>query len=430
MLSSLNQAMMIQPRTHCRTCGAQNLTLILDLGRTPLANDFLAPEEVAGYALSLPLRLMLCRDCSLVQLADSVDPKVLYSRYAYVTSTSRTMDAHLTEQSEHLLRLVGKATRPKVLEIASNTGILLQKFKERGADVLGVEPASNIAAVATQAGIPTREEFFNAATAARLAAEWGLADLIVGRHVFAHIDDLQDLLAGLAAVSHPDTLVAFEVPYQVDFLERTEYDTIYHEHLSYISAHSIVALVANSPFQLQRIDHYPIHGGSILFHLRRRGSSVPTHSSVADTLERERYLRIHQPATWEAFAQRVNHIRHELPALIRSLKAQGKRIIGYGASAKGNTLLNTCGLTTAELDYIIDNTPFKQGKVAPGSQLPIRPPETLLQDQPDYALLLAWNFAREIVSRETAFQQAGGRFILPIPEPRVLEFPPVPGPAL
>jgi novobiocin biosynthesis protein NovU/D-mycarose 3-C-methyltransferase len=217
-------------------------------------------------------------------------------------------------------------------------------------------------------------------------------------------------------------LIAFEVPYLVDFFELTEFDTVYHEHLSYISVRSIEALVKNSPFMLSRVDHYPIHGGSILFHLRHRSSKVPVHETVTQALQNESDLRLSEPATWAAFAQRVNHIRTELPALLRKLKAQGKRIIGYGASAKGNTLLNTCGLGAQELDYIIDNTPFKQNKVAPGSWLPIRPPERLLHDQPDYALILAWNFAPEIIKREMIFQKRGGRFILPIPEPRIIDF--------
>ena len=412
---------MIHEREHCRTCGSKNLQLILDLGKTALANDFLSPDEVAGYRTCLPLRVVLCPDCSLVQLADTVDPRVLYSRYAYVTSTSRTMDEHLARQSAHLLAVGGFAAPPKVLEIASNTGIFLQKFQEHGCLVLGVEPAGNIAELAVAAGIPTRTEFFNAESAHRLQGEWGKADLILGRHVFAHIDDLRDLLAGLAEVSHPETLIAFEVPYLVDFFERTEYDTIYHEHLSYVSVRALEALVKDSPLALSRVDHYPIHGGSILFHLRHRQSRVPVHPSVAQALEKERELRLNEPATWAAFAQRVERVRTGLPALIRQLKSQGKRIIGYGASAKGSTLLNTCGLGTKELDYIIDNTPFKQNKVAPGSWLPIRPPEALLQDQPDYALLLAWNFAPEIIRRETEFQQRGGRFIVPIPEPRIVE---------
>lgn len=412
---------MITQRTNCRTCGSSNLSLILDLGKTALANDFLAPEEVQSYTTSLPLRVVLCRNCSLVQLADTVDPKVLYSRYAYVTSSSRTMDVHLNDQADYLLTVGGLKKGAKVLEIASNTGIFLEKFKARGCDVLGIEPAANIAKVAIEAGVPTREEFFNAATATRIKAEWGAADLVLGRHVFAHIDDLHDLLRGLEGVSHQETLIAFEVPYLLDFLEETEYDTIYHEHLSYISVRSLEALTARSPFFVQRIDHYPIHGGSILFHLRHRSSRVPAHPSVGQALEREKRLKLADPGTWADFARRVQSIRTELPALVRKLKAQGKRIIGYGASAKGNTLLNTCGLGTSELDYIIDNTPFKQNKLAPGSWLPIRPPEFLLKDQPDFALILAWNFSPEIIQREAEYQKRGGRFILPIPEPRVVE---------
>jgi len=400
------------------------LSLVLDLGKTALANDFLTPPEVPGYQICLPLRVVLCTHCSLVQLADTVDPKVLYSHYAYVTSTSKTMDTHLNHLTTHLLATGRLGVGSKVLEIASNTGVFLKKFKEQGCEVLGVEPASNIADVAIATAIPTRKEFFNAANARRTRAEWGAADLIMGRHVFAHIDDLRDLVAGLAEVSHPETLIAFEVPYVVDFFEHTEYDTIYHEHLSYISVASIDALVKDSPFMLSQVDHYPIHGGSILFHLRHRSSKVTPHPSVAEALRQEKELRLADPATWKAFAQRVEHIRTELPALLRRLKAQGKKVIGYGASAKGNTLLNTCGITTKELDYIIDNTPFKQGKVAPGSWIPVRPPEALLADQPDYALLLAWNFAPEIIHREVEYQKRGGKFIVPIPEPKVVEFSP------
>ena len=413
---------MIHERNQCRTCGSKNLKLILDLGRTALANDFLKPEEVANYKISLPLRVALCPDCSLVQLGDTVDPKILYSHYAYVTSTSKTMDTHLNQMMTHLLSTARLGAGSKVLEIASNTGVFLKKFKERGCEVLGIEPAGNIADVALATAIPTRKEFFNAATAKKLQAEWGAADLILGRHVFAHIDDLRDLIAGLEVISHQDTLIAFEVPYVADFFEHTEYDTVYHEHLSYISVRAIEALVKDTAFMVARVDHYPIHGGSILFHLRQRAAKAEPHASVAQALEKEKQMRLSEPATWESFAQRVNHIRTELPALLRKLKAQGKRIIGYGASAKGNTLLNTCGITTKELDYIIDNTPFKQNKIAPGSWIPVRPPEMLLKDQPDYALLLAWNFAPEIIKRETEFQKRGGRFIMPIPEPKVLDF--------
>jgi novobiocin biosynthesis protein NovU/D-mycarose 3-C-methyltransferase len=309
-----------------------------------------------------------------------------------------------------------------VLEIASNTGVYLKKFQQRGCEVLGVEPAENISTVAVKDGVPTRTEFFNATTARRIRREWGEADLILGRHVFAHIDDLQDLLAGLKEVAHPGTVAAFEVPYLVDFFKGAQFDTIYHEHLSYVSMRALEALTSTSPFFLQRLDHYAIHGGSVLFHLRLRSDRAPVHESVRLALETEHRLRLENPASWEPFVARVRHVQAALPALLRRLKADGKRLIGYGASAKGNTLLNTCGLTVAELDYIIDNTPFKQHKVAPGSWIPIRPPDVLLTDRPDYALILAWNFAPEIIQREADYQRAGGRFIVPIPEPKVVEF--------
>jgi len=414
---------MIYERTHCRTCGSKNLERVLDLGKTPLVNDFIPPDQVPQYSTFLPLRLCICRDCSLAQLADTVSPDVLYSSYAYVTSTSRTMDLHLTEQCRHLLEVGGFPRPPRVLEIASNTGIYLKKFQERGCEVLGVEPARNISELAIQAGVPTRIEFFNSAAAGRIRQEWGAADLVLGRHVFAHIDDLRDLLAGLERISHPGTVVAFEVPYLVDLFNRTEFDTIYHEHLSYIPVRALEALTASSPFFVQRIDHYPIHGGSMLFHFRFRSSPVPLHESVKQALEIEDRMQLADPASWEPFVARVKKIQTELPALLRRLKSQGKRLIGYGASAKGNTLLNTCGITAKDLDYIIDNTPFKQNKVAPGSWIPIRPPDWLMKDQPDYALLLAWNFAAEILARETEYQRRGGRFIVPIPEPRIVEFP-------
>ena len=411
---------MIHERRDCRACGSTRLEAILDLGSTALANDFLAADEAAAYDHYHPLRLRLCRDCSLVQLADVVDPEVLYRNYAYVTSSSKTMDAHLGAQAREVLAAAPGAK--KVLEIASNTGEYLQKFKALGCEVLGVEPAANIAEIAQRQGIATRVEFFNAHTAPAIRASWGAPDVVLGRHVFAHIDDLKGLLSGLDAIAHPRTLIGFEVPYLADFLEKTEFDTIYHEHLSYVPVRAVEALLRGSPFQIERVVHYPIHGGSILFQLRRRAAGVPVHESVAAALKREADLRLDDPRTWEGFAQRVAKIRRDLPVLIRSLKKQGKRVIGYGASAKGNTLLNTSGLGAEDLDYIIDNTPFKQGKLAPGSWIPVRPPEALLDDQPDYALLLAWNFAAEIVGREVEYQQHGGRFILPIPQPVILDY--------
>jgi novobiocin biosynthesis protein NovU/D-mycarose 3-C-methyltransferase len=358
----------------------------------------------------------------LAQLAEVVDPEILYSSYAYVTSSSHTMDAHLDKQCLHLIEAGNFKRVPKVLEIASNTGLYLKKFQAQGCNVLGVEPAKNIAALAVESGVPTNNVFFDFQSARDIKANWGTADVVCGRHVFAHIDDWQSFVADLEAITHDRSVVALEMPYLVDFLEKTEFDTIYHEHLSYVSVRAAEAMVSNSSFRLQQVDHSPIHGGSILVQLRRREDPTPIHTSVSQYLAREHQLKINQPATWSKFVGQVRYIRKQLPTLIRGLRQAGKRVIGYGASAKGNTLLNTCNLTQDDLDYIIDNTPFKQGRVAPGSLVPVVPPERLLEDQPDFALLLAWNFAEEIINRETDYQKRGGRFILPIPEPRIADF--------
>ncbi len=414
--------MMREPE-FCRACGSADLALLLDLGETPLANSFLESHESGPDLPTFPLRLRLCQSCSLAQLAEVIDPAVLYSRYAYVTSSSRTMEAHLEKQCQQLLAAGNFKQAPKVLEIASNTGLYLEKFKDQGCPVLGIEPAQNIAKLAIDSGVPTWPIFFDSRTVTDIRGKWGHADLVCARHVFAHIDDWQSLIANLETITHERSLVALEVPYLVDFFEKIEFDTIYHEHLSFVSVRAVEALVSKSPFRLQQVVHYPIHGGSILLQLRRRDDPAPTHSSVAQYLEREDQLKINQPETWANFVSQVCTIQEELPALVRRLGREGKRVIGYGASAKGNTLLNTCSLNCDDLDYIIDNTPFKQGRLAPGSLIPVMPPERLLEDQPDFALLLAWNFSEEIIGRETEYQKRGGRFIIPIPQPRIVEFP-------
>ena len=413
--------MMREPK-NCRACGFADLFPLLDLGETPLANSFIEARDAADELPRFPLRLRLCPACSLVQLAEVIDPEILYSSYAYVTSTSRTMAAHLESQCGHLIGAGNLGDTPRVVEIASNTGEYLKKFKAKGCEVLGIEPAKNIAELANAAGIPTWLMFFDSNTAKKIQADWGPADLVCGRHVFAHMDDWGGLISNLEAITHENSVVALEVPYLVDFFEQAEFDTIYHEHLSFVSVRSVEALVTGTAFRLHRVEHYPIHGGSILLQLRRRGNPEAVHGSVGEFIEKERRLKIDRLESWNPFISQVKAIWETLPALIRGLRAEGKRVIGYGASAKGNTLLNTSGVTSQDLDYIIDNTPFKQGRLAPGSKIPVAPPGRLLEDQPDYALLLAWNFAEEIINRETEYQKRGGRFIIPIPEPRVVEY--------
>lgn len=411
---------MLHESKTCRACGSDDLSLILDLGKTALANDFMLEDQVEHYQHVLPLRLQLCKKCSLVQLAEVVDPKVLYSRYAYVTSNSATMAKHLERLCADLIEAGGFKKPPRVLEFGSNTGRFLKEFQAKKCEVLGVEPAENISALAQREGVPTRTNFFSEKSAADIAVSWGKADMITGRHVFAHIDDWKGMVKAFDALMHERSITAIEVPYLVDFYNGVQFDTVYHEHLSYVSVKSIVALLEKTPLQLERVLRYAIHGGSIVLVLKKRGGSV--HPSVEKALDEEKSLGLDTLDAWKRFEERVNHVRNTLPALVRRLRREGKRVVAYGASAKGNTLLNTCGLAKDDLDYIIDNTPFKQGKLAPGSWIPIHSPDYFLKDQPDFALILAWNFAEEIVRREKEFQRRGGRFIVPIPDPRIIAY--------
>jgi len=264
---------MIHERSHCRTCGSKNLTLILDLGKTALANDFLTPEEAPSYKISLPLRVVLCRDCSLVQLADTVDPKVLYSRYAYITSTSKTMDAHLSEQAAHLLQTGNLGKGAKVLEIASNTGVFLKKFKERGCEVLGVEPAANIASVARERGIRTEVCFHGRDTAARIAAQYGKADLVAGNNVLAHVPDINDFVGGMKILLKPGGVITMEFPHLMRLIDENQWDTIYHEHFSYFSLIAVEKIFAAHGLTLFDVDELPTHGGSLRIYARHAENS-------------------------------------------------------------------------------------------------------------------------------------------------------------
>jgi len=411
---------MIHQHTICRACQGKRLSQILDLGEMPLANDFVEPGKPG--AGKFPLQLMLCETCSLVQLGHVVSPEVLYSNYNYVTSTSATMRNHLDAQFKMLLSEL-TTKEPKVLEIASNTGEYLKRFQKAGCSVLGVEPAANIAMLANNDKVGTKCMMFTEETSFYIANSFGKADLIIARHVFAHIDDWADFVNGLKRVMHRDTLAVIEVPYVMDFFARCEFDSIYHEHLSYVSITAVNRLLSGgSGLKITRVDRCNIHGGSILIHLRREDFECEIHQTVETALHVEKCSGISKLSRWNGFVEQFRVIRRTLPAFLAGLKASGNRIIGYGAAAKGNTLLNACGIGTDHLDGIIDNTPFKQGKVAPGSRIPILPPEKLLENQPDHALILAWNFEEEIVFREREYQRRGGRFISSTPNPKIIPF--------
>lgn len=407
------------PEFRCRSCGAGGGRLVLDLGVQPLANNLLREEDLAKPEPRFPLRLVICTHCWLLQIADDVPPVQLFSEYLYFSSFSDTMLRHAKAAAESYQRDFQLGPQSLVVEIASNDGYLLKNFVAAGVPCLGIEPAANIAKVASDKGIPTLVEFFGLELARRLASEGRRADLILGNNVFAHAPDTNDFVAGLKHLLKPKGRVILEFPYGVDFLRNTEFDTIYHEHVYYFTLTAVAPLFERHGLAIVDVERLPIHGGSLRLFAAHAGAA-PVAPAVAAMLEEERRLGLMTMEPYEAFAARVLHLKAELVSLVRRLKAEGRRLAAYGASAKGSTLLNYFGLGREHLDFIADRSTYKQGRLSPGMHLPIVPPEKLLQQRPDYTLLLTWNFAEEIMQQQSAYRTAGGRFILPIPEVRIV----------
>lgn len=403
----------------CRSCQCPDGQLILDLGVQPLANNLLQPADLDKPEPRFPLRLFVCPRCWLLQIADEVPPVQLFSEYLYFSSFSETMLRHARQAALRYISQFGLGPRSLVIEIASNDGYLLKNFAERGVPCLGIEPAANIAKVAREKGIETLADFFGQALARTLRDQGRAADLVLGNNVFAHAPNTNDFVAGLAAVLKPRGRVILEFPYAVDFLERREFDTIYHEHVFYFTLTALQPLLARHGLAIYHVERLPIHGGSLRLFAARAGD-YPVETSVTETVAMEAERGIGGLECYLDFARRVHALKTELNGLIQRLKGQGKRIAAYGASAKGSTLLNFFGLGRDQIDFIVDRSTYKQGRLSPGMHLPILPPEELRARQPDYTLLLTWNFAEEILQQQAAYREAGGKFIIPIPEVSVV----------
>ena len=404
---------------HCRSCHSARGELVLDLGCQPLANNLLRPADLGQPEPRFPLRVFVCPDCWLLQITDLVPPVTLFSEYLYFSSFSDTMLGHAREATERYLREFALGPSSRVVEVASNDGYLLQNFQRAGVPCLGIEPAANIATVAREKGIETWTEFFGLALAQRLVAERGPADLVLGNNVFAHAPDTNDFVAGLKALLQPGGRVVLEFPHGLELLEKTEFDTIYHEHVFYFTLTALRPLFARHGLEIFHVEQLPIHGGSLRI-FAGHSSAHAVADSVAAQLASERAAGVASRARYQRFAGQVQAIRTELVRCIAELRAQGKRVAAYGASAKGSTLLNYCGLGCESLDFVADRSTYKQGRLTPGTHLPILAAEELAQRRPDYTLLLTWNFAEEILRQQQAYRNAGGRFILPVPEVRVV----------
>lgn len=408
----------------CRSCGQHNLQLILSLGRMPLANALLTQDQLSQPEETFPLDLVLCPDCALVQITETVPPEKLFREYFYLSSFSDTVLENARQIAGRLMKARSLNAGSRVVEIASNDGYLLTNYRKEGIPVLGIEPALNIARKAEAQGIRTISEFFNVALAQRLRDEGMTADVIHANNVVAHVADLKGVVGGIGVLLKPDGVAVIENHYVKDLIDHVEFDSIYHEHLCYYSVTSFNNLFRQFGMVMVDAERIPIHGGSLRVFFQRsdgpRTWDATGIERVQRLLKKEHAWGVGRHAFYKDFGEKVEHLRRELLSLLRKLKSEGRRIAVYGASAKSTTLLNYFGIGSETLDFVADRSTVKQGHYTPGTHLPIHAPDKLLKLQPDYVLNLAWNFTDEVLAQQAEYRKRGGRFIVPIPELRVI----------
>jgi hypothetical protein len=394
--------------------------VFLELGDHPPANAFLRQDQLALPEARFPLDAHVCLDCALIQVPDQL-PAGFFRDYVYVPSAADTMHSHFAGFARAVSGRIGPGRKGLVVDIGCNDGLFLDACRNEGLTTLGIEPAANIAAIARGKGLEVVNEFFGPATSAQIRAQYGPARVISTTNTFNHIDDLHAFMEGVVTLLDSEGTFIIEVPQALTCVEQNEFDTIYHEHLSVFSLASLVALGGFFGMEVVDVAPLPIHGGSMRVYLERRRDGVPSNGIAEEWVDREHQAGLFKHQAYDALAGRVRRIRDELLALLRNLKGGGKRLAGYGAPAKGNTLLNYYGIGPELLEFLADRNPLKQNKYSPGMHILVVSPEEIARRRPDYLLILAWNFAEEIMEQQARFRADGGRFILPIPEPRIVE---------
>lgn len=402
----------------CRACQRKTLNLFLSLGQMPLVNRFIEPEALSCDEKRYPLDVAFCHNCGMVQLADVVPPTEMFSDYLYFTGASEPMRQHFLSMVTEILESVGASEGDLVVDVGSNDGTLLSQYPG-WVRRLGIEPSSNLAQEAERHGITTMCDFLNVAAANRAVELHGNATIVTATNVFAHVDDIRGFLDAAQVLLGGSGALVIEVPYLLDMLTNVEFDTIYHEHLSYFAVRPLLGVFESQGFEVTSVKRIPVHGGSLRIYVRP--SRNPQHSPIAkEFVSAELEAGLGTNAPYRRFATNVAAIRSRLCELVISLKDSGEAVAAYGAPAKGNTLLNYCGITADMIDYVTDTTPAKQGRYTPGTRIPVVHPSALVERTPDYALLLAWNYKDSILKKETEYRKNGGKFIVPIPYPTIV----------
>jgi SAM-dependent methyltransferase len=408
---------MSNAQLRCRFCHSPLHTSFVDLGMSPLCQTHIAPEQLQDMEPFYPLHAYVCEQCHLVQLQEFVAPEAIFSEYAYFSSYSTSWVEHARRYVEMAIDRFDLGDRSRVMEVASNDGYLLQHFVAAGVPVLGIEPAANVAQVAIDKGIPTTVRFLGRESAAAIAREHGGADLLLGNNVLAHVPDINDFVGGMKILLAPGGVITMEFPHLQRLIEGVQFDTIYHEHFSYLSLVTVERIFAHHGLTLFDVEELPTHGGSLrIFAKHSDDGARPIEPRVAALRQREIDLGFLGPDRYRGFGEEVKACKRKLLAFLIEARNAGKTIVGYGAPGKGNTLLNYCGIRTDFLDFTVDANPYKQGKFTPGTRIPILPPEAIREARPDYVLILPWNLKDEIARQASYVREWGGRFVVPIPE--------------